>query len=86
MSLLTANAFLLMNKGWHTFLKVLHVHMYAAVSDDDVEVILNLKRPFEKPFPEVRKQLQNIDIGCPHVHHLKPRGMDKGLACCASGI
>ena len=38
--------------------------------------------------------MQNIDIDCPHVHHLKPRGMDKGLACtkaghplpCASGM
>ena len=33
------------------------------VSDDDVEVILDLKRAFEKPFAEVREQLQNIDMG-----------------------
>ena len=51
------------------------------MSDDDVEVILDLKCAFEKPFAVVREQLQNIDIGCPHVHHLKPRGMDEGLAC-----
>ena len=51
------------------------------VSDDDVKVILDLKRAFEKPFAEVREQLQNIDSGCPHVHHVKPRGMDEGLAC-----
>ena len=67
------------------------------VSNDDVEVILDLKRAFEKPFAEVREQLQNIDIGCPHVHYLKPRGMDEDLACtkitkaghplpCASGM
>lgn len=51
------------------------------VSDDDVKVILDLKRAFEKPFVKVREQLQNIDTGCPHVHHVKPRGMDEGLAC-----
>ena len=51
------------------------------VSDDDVKVILDLKCAFEKPFAEVREQLQSIDTGCPHVHHLKPRGMDEGLAC-----
>ena len=67
------------------------------VSDNDVEVILDLKHAFEKPFAEVREQLQNIDIGCPHVHHLKPREMDESLACteitkaghplpCASGM
>ena len=71
--------------------------MCRTVSDNDVEVILDLKHAFEKPFAEVREQLQNIDIGCPHVHHLKPREMDEGLACteitkaghplpCASGM
>ena len=49
------------------------------VSDDDVKVILNLKSAFEKSFAEVREQLQNIDTGCPHVHHAKLRGMDEGL-------
>ena len=51
------------------------------VSDDDVKVILDLKHAFENPIPHVQKELQNIDNGCPHVHHLKPRGMDDGLAC-----
>ena len=27
------------------------------------------------------EELQNIDSGCPHIHHIKPRGMDEGLAC-----
>ena len=49
------------------------------VSDDDVKVILNLKSAFEKSFAEVREQLQNIDTGCPHVHHAKLREMDEGL-------
>ena len=49
------------------------------MSDDDVEVILDLKRAFEKPFAEVREKLQNINIGCPHVHHAKLRGLDEGL-------
>ena len=73
------------------------IYVCRTVSDDDVEVILDLKRAFEKPFAEVREQLQNLDIGCPHIHHLKPRGMDEGLACteitkaghpllCASGM
>ena len=31
-------------------------YVYHTVSDDNVEVILDLKRPFEKPFPEVREQ------------------------------
>ena len=35
------------------------------VSDNDVKVILDLKGAFEKPFTEIREQLQNIDIGCP---------------------
>ena len=47
------------------------------MSDDDVKVILDLKRAFEKPFTEVREQLQNIDTGCPHVHHVKPEGWMK---------
>ena len=51
------------------------------VSDDDVEVILDIKCAFEKPIPHIREQLQNIDKGCPHVHYLKPRGMEDGLAC-----
>ena len=81
MSLLTVNPFLVINKGGHILLKALHVHMYVCrrVSDNDVEVILDLKRAFEKPCAEVKEQLQNIDIGCPHVHHLKLRGMDEGL-------
>ena len=49
------------------------------VSDEDVDVILDLKCAFEKPFSKIREQLQNIDIDCPHVHHLKPRGMGEGL-------
>ena len=53
-------------------------YVYRTVSDNDVKIILVLKRVFEKPFTEVREQLQNIDIGCPHVHHLKLRGMDEG--------
>ena len=40
------------------------------VSDNDVEVILDLKHAF---FAEVSEQSQNIDIGCPHVHHLRPK-------------
>ena len=51
------------------------------VSDDDVKVNLDLKHAFENPIPQIREELQNIDNGCPHVHHLKPRGMDDGLAC-----
>ena len=51
------------------------------VSDDDVEIILDIKRAFEKPIPRIREHLQNIDKGCPHVHYLKPRGMEDGLAC-----
>ena len=51
------------------------------VSDDDVKVIPDLKHAFENPIPQIREELQNIDNGCPHVHHLKPRGMDDGLAC-----
>ena len=51
------------------------------VSDDDVEVILDLKRAFENPIAQIREGLQNINNGCPHIHHLKPRGMDDGLAC-----
>ena len=49
------------------------------VSDEDVDVILDLKCTFEKPFSKIREQLQNIDIDCPHVHHLKPRGIGEGL-------
>ena len=56
-------------------------YVCSTVSDHDVEVILDLKHAFDKPFAEVREQLQNIDIGCPHIHHLKPREMDEGLAC-----
>ena len=51
------------------------------VSDDDVKVILDLKHAFENPIAQIREGLQNIDNGCPHIHHLKPRGMDDGLAC-----
>ena len=51
------------------------------VSDDDVKVILDLKRAFENPIAQIREGLQNINNGCPHIHHLKPRGMDDGLAC-----
>ena len=50
-------------------------YVCSTVSDHDVEVILDLKHAFDKPFAEVREQLQNIDIGCPHIHHLKPREM-----------
>ena len=50
------------------------------VSDDDVKVILDLKRAFENPIAQIREGLQNIDNGCPHIHHLKPRAMDDGLA------
>ena len=75
-SLLVVNQSLLMNKGRLTFLKA---YVCRTVSDDDVEVILDLKRAFEKPFAEVREQLQSIDIGCPHVHHAKLRGLDEGL-------
>ena len=51
------------------------------VSDDDVNIILHIKHSFDKPISQVREQLQNIDEGCPHIHHLKPRGMDDDLAC-----
>ena len=51
------------------------------MSDDDVQVILDVKRAFEKPIAQVRERLQNLDEGCPYVHHLRPRGMDDGLAC-----
>ena len=39
-----------------------------------------MKRPFEEPIAKVREELQSIDSGCPHIHHIKPRGMDEGLA------
>ena len=51
------------------------------VSDDDVKVIIDLKRAFENPITQIREELQNIDHGCPHVHHVKPRRMDDWLAC-----
>ena len=47
-----------MNTGRLTFLKVTYV--CCTVSDDDVKVILDLKCAFEKPFAEVRKQLQSM--------------------------
>ena len=50
------------------------------VSDDDVKVILDLKHAFENPIAQIREGLQNIDNCCPHIHHLKPKGMDDGLA------
>ena len=67
------------------------------VSDSDVEVILDLKKAFDKPITKVREELQNIDSGCPHTHHIRPSGMDESLACtevtkaghplpCASGM
>ena len=45
----------------------------------------------------MREELQNIDSGCPHTHHIRPSGMDESLACtevtkaghplpCASGM
>ena len=42
------------------------------VNDHDVAIILNIKKAFEKPLPEVREELQGIDKNCPHVHHIKP--------------
>ena len=67
------------------------------VSNDDVEVILDLKHAFDKPIAKVREELQNMDSGCPHIHHIKARGMNESLACtevtkaghqlpCASGM
>jgi len=37
------------------------------VSDDDVNIILDIKHSFDKPIPQVREQLQNINEGCPHI-------------------
>ena len=51
------------------------------MSSDDVEVIIDLKRSFEKPITQIREELQSNNKGYPHVHHFKPRGMDDGLAC-----
>jgi len=48
-------------------------------SDEDIKAIVELKESFEKSLPEIRKQLQNMDSGCPHIHHCKPREMDD---CC----
>ena len=64
------------------------------MSDNDVNVILDLQRTFEKPSAKVREELQSIDTGCPHVHHLKTKGTDESLETtkaghplpCASGM
>ena len=57
-----------------------------------------MKKAFDKlVITKVREELQNIDSGCPHTHHIRPRGMDESLACtevtkaghplpCASGM
>ena len=56
-----------------------------------------MKHAFDKSIAKVREELQNIDAGCPHIHHIRPRGMDESLACtevtkaghplpCASGM
>ena len=50
------------------------------VSDGDVEVILDLKKACDKPITKVREELQNINSGCPHFHHIKPTGIDESLA------
>ena len=56
-----------------------------------------MKHAFDKPIAKVREDLQNMDSDCPHIHHIKARGMDESLACtevikaghplpCASGM
>jgi len=48
-------------------------------SDEDIKAIVELKESFKKSLPEIRKQLQNMDSGYPHIHHFKPREIDD---CC----
>ena len=78
--MLAINLFLLINKE-RAHITECSVCSYACrtVSDEDVKVILDLECAFEKLFSKIREQLQNIDIDCPHVHHLKLRGMDGSL-------
>jgi len=45
----------------------------------DVKAIVELKESFEKSLPKIREKLQNMDSGCPHIHHFKLREMDD---CC----
>ena len=49
------------------------------VSDKDVKTILSITDFFQLPLVEVWENLQNIDEGCPHGHHVKPHEMNSEI-------
>ena len=43
------------------------------ISEDDVRIILDMKKYLDEPVDEVREWLQSIEDDCPHLHHVKRR-------------
>ena len=59
-------------------------YLCRSVTDEDVQVILEVKEAFGKPVPKIREELHGIDANCPHVHHVKTNKMDEDsddMAC-----
>jgi len=46
-------------------------HACRTLDSRDIDSIVEIKKSFDQPIEDVREELEMVDGGCPHLHHIK---------------